>query len=108
MIGFRTTAALLCMSALATPVGRAAPRLRDLAIRIDSTMVPPRWAALERQLLSENVPACREFYRKYFEDRGSLLCCVRWGANDGPDDAFENFNRWPELHALGASDEILQ
>ena len=33
---------------------------------------------------------------------------VRWGANDGPDDAFENFNRWPELHALGASDEILQ
>jgi hypothetical protein len=33
---------------------------------------------------------------------------VRWGANDGPDDAFENFNRWPELHALGADDEILQ
>ena len=32
---------------------------------------------------------------------------MRWGANDGPDDAFENFNRWPELHALGASDEIL-
>ncbi|MEP6915100.1 MAG: hypothetical protein ABJC89_05615, partial [Acidobacteriota bacterium] len=28
-------------------------------------------------------------------------------ANDGPDDAFENFNRWPELHALGADDEIL-
>ncbi|HET9271553.1 MAG TPA: hypothetical protein VFO31_25425 [Vicinamibacterales bacterium] len=28
----------------------------------------------------------------------------RWGANDGPDDAFENFNRWPELHALGAFD----
>src|SRR5207247_3621734 len=37
-----------------------------------------------------------------------LQCFVRWGANDGPDDAFENFNRWPELHALGASDEILQ
>ena len=33
---------------------------------------------------------------------------MRWGANDGPDDAFENFNRWPELHALGASDDILQ
>lgn len=28
------------------------------------------------------------------------------GANDGPDDAFENFTGWPELHALGASDEI--
>ena len=33
---------------------------------------------------------------------------MRWGANDGPDDAFENFNRWPELHALGASDDILR
>ena len=33
---------------------------------------------------------------------------MRWGANDGPDDAFENFNHWPELHALGASDDVLQ
>jgi hypothetical protein len=71
-------------------------------------MEPPRWAVLERQLLDENVPACREFFRKYFDDRGYLQCFVRWGANDGPDDAFENFNRWPELHALGAADEILR
>lgn len=71
-------------------------------------MAAPRWAQLERQLLTENVPAAREFFQKYFDDRGYLLCFVRWGANDGPDDAFENFNHWPELHALGASDEILQ
>jgi hypothetical protein len=71
-------------------------------------MDPPRWATLERQLLADNVPACREFYQKYFDHRGHLLCFVRWGANDGPDDAFENFNHWPELHALGASDEIRQ
>ena len=54
------------------------------------------------------MPACREFFEKYYDERGYLQCFVRWGANDGPDDAFENFNRWPELHALGASDEILQ
>ncbi len=54
------------------------------------------------------MPACREFFTKYFDDRGYLQCFVRWGANDGPDDAFENFNRWPELHALGAADDILQ
>jgi hypothetical protein len=71
-------------------------------------MAPPRWARLERQLLADNVPACSEFFRKYFDDRGYLQCVVRWGANDGPDDAFENFNRWPELHALGASDDVLQ
>ena len=66
------------------------------------------WARLERQLLADNVPACREFYEKYYDARGYLQAFLRWGANDGPDDAFENFNRWPELHALGADDEILQ
>jgi len=75
---------------------------------IDTPMAAPRWAVLERRLLADNVPACGEFFRKYFDDRGHLQCVVRWGANDGPDDAFENFNRWPELHALGASDEILR
>jgi hypothetical protein len=80
----------------------------DAVVRVNSRMEPPRWATLERQLLADNVPAAREFFRKYFDDRGYLQVFVRWGANDGPDDAFENFNHWPELHALGASDEVLQ
>jgi hypothetical protein len=80
----------------------------DVSLRIDRRMEPPRWAVLERELLAENTPACREFYEKYFDQQGRILCFVRWGANDGPDDAFENFNRWPELHALGAADDILQ
>ncbi len=80
----------------------------DVSLRIATHMDPPRWAILERRLLADNVPACRVFFKKYFDDGGRLQCVVRWGANDGPDDAFENFNRWPELHALGASDEILQ
>ncbi|HEX6642022.1 MAG TPA: hypothetical protein VF215_12965, partial [Thermoanaerobaculia bacterium] len=75
---------------------------------VDTPMPAPAWAKLQRQLLAENVPACREFYQKYYDDRGYIQCFLRWGANDGPDDAFENFNRWPELHALGADDEILQ
>src|SRR5262245_14713525 len=78
------------------------------SIHIDTRMDPPRWAVLERKLLADNVPACQEFFEKYFDQRGQLQCFVRWGANDGPDDAFENFNRWPELHALGASDEVLR
>jgi hypothetical protein len=79
----------------------------SVKIAIDSPMAPPTWATLERRLLADNVPACREFFEKYYDDRGYIQCFLRWGANDGPDDAFENFNRWPELHALGASDEIL-
>src|SRR5689334_15592028 len=104
----RTILIALCLVGTASFIGRSAPRVGDVSIAIDSRMDAPRWARLERQLLDENVPACREFYTKYFDDRGYLQCFVRWGANDGPDDAFENFNRWPELHALGASDEILR
>jgi hypothetical protein len=85
-----------------------APAVPASTVTIDSPMAAPKWAQMERQLLAENVPAAREFFNKYFDDRGYLLCFVRWGANDGPDDAFENFNYWPELHALGASNDIVQ
>jgi hypothetical protein len=96
--------AVACVALLLISPSTAA----DVSIRIEARMDPPRWAVLERQLLADNVPACQEFFKKYFDSRGYLQCFVRWGANDGPDDAFENFNRWPELHALGASDAILQ
>ena len=104
----RTIAVLLWACGFVSAAVPFEPAARNVAIVIDSPMEAPRWARLERQLLDENLPACREFYTKYFDDRGYLQCFVRWGANDGPDDAFENFNRWPELHALGASDEILR
>src|SRR5262245_42950792 len=98
-------AVTICCALAAAGCGSQAA---DRVVRIGTHMDPPRWATLERQLLADNVPAAREFYNKYFDDRGYLQVFVRWGANDGPDDAFENFNHWPELHALGASDEILR
>jgi hypothetical protein len=93
---------------LGADTGPCAARADIVTVRIDTPMKPPRWATLQRQLLADNVTACREFYDKYFDDRGYLKCVVRWGGNDGPDDAPENFNRWPELHALGADDAILK
>jgi hypothetical protein len=102
----------LVAALLTTVLLGAAPQTTTKAgpeiLRIDTPMQPPRWALLERKLLDENLAACREFFNKYIDGRGYLKCIVRWGANDGPDDAPENFNRWPELHALGADDEILR
>src|SRR3982751_5462380 len=77
-------------------------------VTLSTPMAAPKWAVLERQLLADNVPPAREFFKKYFDDRGYLQVVVRWGADDGAAAAFENFNYWPELHALGASDEIMQ
>ena len=90
---------------LLTGVGSAAPN--PVAIHIETPMPPPAWALQQRELIRANTRACREFFRKYFDDRGYLLCVERWGAADGPDDAIENVADWPILHALGAPDEVL-
>ena len=77
------------------------------SLTIDTPMPPPAWALLERELLVANTRACQEFFARYFDERGYLQCVERWGGDDGPDDAIENVNDWPLLHALGAPDTIL-
>jgi hypothetical protein len=93
-------ALLLGCAAAGSPGGE--PR-----IEIEKPMSPPAWALLERELLKANAAACEEFFAKYFDERGYLRCVVRWGGDDGPDDAIENVNDWPVLHALGAPDRVL-
>ena len=80
--------------------------LKSTDISIDTPMLPPTWALLERELIRTVTAACEEFYDQYFDDRGYLLCVPRWGGDDGPDDAIENLTDWPILYALGG-DEIL-
>ncbi|MDB5390570.1 MAG: hypothetical protein JWM11_6216 [Planctomycetaceae bacterium] len=76
-------------------------------ISIETPLPAPGWALLERELLRQNSEACREFFAKYFDERGWLLCVERWGGDDGPDDAIENCLDWPVVHALGGSDNVL-
>src|SRR5687768_2834074 len=76
------------------------------ALHITTPMSPPTWALLEREVIRNSAAACEEFYKKYFDDRGFLLCVERWGGDDGPDDAIENCNDWPLLYALGAPEVV--
>jgi hypothetical protein len=71
-------------------------------------MAPTAWALLERELIRANTAACKEFFAKYFDERGFLLCVERWGGDDGPDDAIENCNDWPLLYAIGAPERVRQ
>jgi hypothetical protein len=80
---------------------------RDAVVDIRTPMAAPHWALLERQLLDAQARACAEFFERYFDERGYLLCVPRWSGDDGPDDALENLLNWTMLHALGADDRIL-
>jgi hypothetical protein len=97
-LSHRLIAAVLLSAALAA---RGAEPLR-----IDTPMSPPAWALLQRELIKANNAACEEFYHRYFDERGWLLCVERWGGDDGPDDAIENCNDWPLLYALGGSEKV--
>src|SRR5678815_287957 len=87
---------------------QGSPAPAAAVLSIETKMAPPAWAVLERRILDASTPALSEFYKKYYDDRGYVQCVLRWGADDGPDDAFENFAGWPEFHALGGSDNILR
>lgn len=81
---------------------------QPVPLTVTTPMSPPAWALLQRQLLHSSSAACREYFAKYFDERGWLLCVERWGGDDGPDDAIENCTDWPILHALGGHDDILK
>jgi hypothetical protein len=91
-------------------VARSLPAMGDesVALATETPMLPPDWALLQRELIRANTAACEEFFARYFDERGYLLCVERWGGDDGPDDAIENCNDWPLLHAIGAPDVIRQ
>ena len=81
--------------------------MKNETLTVTSSMSPPHWALLQRELIRSQSVAIEAFYDKYFDDRGYLLCVPRWGGNDGPDDAAENLLNWTVLHALGAPDIVL-
>jgi len=80
---------------------------RTPIVTLDRPAPPPHWALLQWQLIRNQTEAVQEFYDRYFDERGYLLCVPRWGGDDGPDDAAENLAGWTVLHALGAPDLVL-
>ncbi|HEY3108759.1 MAG TPA: hypothetical protein VGL23_08405, partial [Chloroflexota bacterium] len=81
---------------------------REIVIDVSTPRTAPAWALLERQLLEAQSRACEQFYARYFDQRGYLLCVPRWSGDDGPDDALENVLNWTVLHALGGDDRVLE
>lgn len=94
------------LTVLVFVITTAAATVHAAEVVLDAPMSPPVWALLERELLKANAIACQEFFQRYFDDRGFLECVERWGGDDGPDDAIENLQDWPLLHAIGGPDVV--
>ena len=77
------------------------------AIVIDTPLAPPRWAVLQRHLITMQSDAARAFHDRYFNKRHEIEAFLRWGANDGPDDAIEAINDWPYLYLIGGDAGML-
>lgn len=77
-------------------------------ISVNAPVAPPHWALLERELIRLQADAIEEYFDHYFDSRGYLLCVPRWGGDDGPDDAAENFLNWTMLYALGGAENVLK
>ena len=95
---------------MASAAAMALPSMKafaaDNAVTVDTPMDPPEWALLERELLHAHTAACVKFFHRYFNQAtGWLETTVRYGGDDGPDDAIENVNDWPHVYALGG-DEV--
>jgi len=101
---FLGSASALLLTAFAAPAFAFA----STVVEARTPMAAPDWALLQRQVLPAQPAASGGFYARYLDERGYLLAMERWGANDGPDDAVENVNDWPHLHALGGDDRILE
>ena len=101
---FLTVSAALCAAALVPAAAAAA----ESGFAVSTPMAPPEWALLQQELIEEQTEAAETYFKRYFDERGFLLATERWGANDGPDDAIENINNWPELYALGGPDKLLE
>jgi hypothetical protein len=107
-----TRRSFLMGTAMAVGAAVALPRQAlavDSAITIGAPMDPPEWALLQRELLHAHTAACVKFFRRYFDQAsGWLETTVRFGGDDGPDDAIENVNDWPHVYALGGDDVLKQ
>ena len=80
----------------------------SIPVAFGSRRAAPEWAKLEWKLISRMEEAVGLFLRKYVRDDGTLVWRGFWPGMDGADDAFEAFQNYPLLYALGADKKLLE
>lgn len=105
---FITTIIFVYMATTTACKNQTQEHVEIAKISIDSSMTPPNWAVEQRKLFNLYGSAAHLFANKYVADNGFMKVVERWGGNDGPDDAMENFAHWTLVYALGGPDALLE
>lgn len=68
---------------------------------------PPRWAVLQRQLITALEESVDAFVARYVAPDGALTWGDTLHGRDGADDFYESAYNWPLLYLVGGADRLL-
>ncbi|WP_129664030.1 hypothetical protein [Phytoactinopolyspora endophytica] len=69
---------------------------------------PPRWALLQRELITRLEEAAEEFVDRYTRGDRTLIWRSDWPGMDGSDDPYEAFHNLVLLYVLGGNPRMLE
>ena len=77
-------------------------------LTITTTSPTPRWAQLERQIMSTLDSAAQEFVARYTRDDGTLVWRDEWPGMDGSDDPYEAFMYLALFYSIGGNEAVYE
>ena len=77
-------------------------------LTIMTTIPAPRWAELERQIMSTLDLAAQEFVARYTRDDGTLIWRNEWPGMDGSDDPYEAFMYLALFYSIGGNEAVYE
>ena len=75
-------------------------------VQINQAQEPPRWAALQRQLIASLSAAAPEFVERYTRDDGTLIWREEWPGMDGSDDPYEAFQYLALFYSISGDESV--
>lgn len=75
-------------------------------LKIGARVPPPRWAVLQREIVTMLNAAAPEFVARYTRDDGTLIWRDEWPGMDGSDDPYEAFMYLALFYSIGGDEAV--
>ena len=75
-------------------------------VQVDFEQEAPRWALLQRQIITKLSAAAPEFVARYTRADGTLIWRDRWPGMDGSDDPYEAFQYLALSYSISGDESV--